>query len=158
MNELSNVKGIGKITEQKLNKLNIFSIEDLINYYPFRYDVLKKTSLNNEKVVVVGSIESNITVNYFKNINRLKFKLLTEDKLINVEIYNRMFLKPNLYPSKEITVIGKYDKNKNLLTASDIKLFTISDKTIILPVYHLVKGINNKSINNYINKALLLNK
>ena len=69
-----------------------------------------------------------------------------------------MFLKPNLYPSKEITVIGKYDKNKNLLTASDIKLFTISDKTIILPVYHLVKGINNKSINNYINKALLLNK
>ena len=32
MNELSNVKGIGKITEQKLNKLNIFSIEDLINY------------------------------------------------------------------------------------------------------------------------------
>ena len=77
MNELSNVKGIGKITEQKLNKLNIFSIEDLINYYPFRYDVLKKTSLNNEKVVVVGSIESNITVNYFKNINRLKFKLLT---------------------------------------------------------------------------------
>ena len=77
MNELSNVKGIVKITEQKLNKLNIFSIEDLINYYPFRYDVLKKTSLNNEKVVVVGSIESNITVNYFKNINRLKFKLLT---------------------------------------------------------------------------------
>ena len=48
MGELGYINGIGSVTEKKLNKLNIYTIEDLVNYYPYRYEILKKTSLDDE--------------------------------------------------------------------------------------------------------------
>ena len=154
MSELSFIKGIGKNTEEKLNKLDIYSVEDLVNYYPYRYEVLKKTSLYDEHSVVTGIIDSSITVNYFKGINRLKFRCNVEDKTINVVIFNRVFLKNNLILGKTITLIGKYSENNNTFTASDIKLEDIGESSRVTPVYHLVKGVTNKKINSYINDAL----
>ena len=40
--ELSDIKGIGPKSLTLLNKLNIYSVDDLITYYPVRYDVLKR--------------------------------------------------------------------------------------------------------------------
>ena len=152
MADLSFVKGIGKVTIEKLNKLDIYNLEDLITYFPYIYEILKKTSLYDDTVVISGIIESNPTINYFNRKNRLGFRLRIEDRVINVVIFNRAFLKQHLLVGKTITVIGKYDKNT--LTASDIKLEDIGDKTKVTPIYHLVKGLTNKNMNNYINSAL----
>ncbi|MBQ9024304.1 MAG: ATP-dependent DNA helicase RecG [Bacilli bacterium] len=155
MKQLKDIKGVGPKTVDLLNKLNIFNISDLLDYYPYRYDVLKQTSLYEETVIISGIIETNPTINFFKRMNRLSFKLNTNEKLINVVIYNRVFLKNNLNIGKTITVIGKYDEVKNILTASDIKLFDLEGNTIIEPVYHLTKGLNNKTINKIINQELI---
>ena len=40
----------------------------------------------------------------------MTFKLNTGDKLLNIVIFNRGFLKPKLKIGTTITVIGKYDK------------------------------------------------
>ena len=154
MAELTNIKGIGPKTVSTLNKLGINNVNDLINDYPYRYEILKQTSLYEEKVVVSGIIETIPTISYFKNMNRLSFKFNTSNNLVNVVIFNRAFLKPNLLIGKYITVIGKYDTKSNTINAADIKLFDLGDRTLIEPIYHLVKGINNKSINKYINEAL----
>ena len=154
MKNLNDIKGVGPKTVQILNKLNINNIIDLIEYYPFRYEILKQTSLFEENAIVSGIIESSITLNFFKKINKLSFRLNTNGRLINVVIFNRGFLKNNLYVGKKITVIGKYDEIKNLLTASDIKLFDLGSDTIIEPIYHLTKGINSKNINKLINSEL----
>ena len=154
MKQLYDIKGVGPKTVEILNKLGINNISDLIDYYPYRYDVLKQTSLNEENVIISGIIETIPTINFFKKMNRLSFKLYTNGKLINVVIFNRGFLKNNLNIGKTITVIGKYDEIKNTLTASDIKLFDLGDNTIIEPVYHLTKGINNKKLNQIINEEL----
>ena len=154
MVELTNIKGIGPKTVSTLNKLGINNVNDLINDYPYRYEILKQTSLYEEKVVVSGIIETIPTISYFKNMNRLSFKFNTSNNLVNVVIFNRAFLKPNLLIGKYITVIGKYDTKSNTINAADIKLFDLGDRTLIEPIYHLVKGINNKSLNKYINEAL----
>ena len=154
MSELSFIKGIGNATISKLNKLDIYSVDDLITYYPFRYEVLKKTKLEDEHAVVTGTIESTPTINYFKRINRLRFKLQVEEKIINVIIFNRGFLKEHLQVGKAITIIGKYEQDKNIFTASDIKHLDIGNKVHISPVYHKVKGLTDKNINKYINLAL----
>jgi len=65
-----------------------------------------------------------------------------------------MFLKQYLTINKDITIIGKYDKYKNTLTANDIKLYKIGKEIKIEPIYHVVYGISSKVINNYINEAL----
>jgi ATP-dependent DNA helicase RecG len=41
MNDLNLIKGIGPKTLECLNRLNIYSVNDLINHYPFRYEILK---------------------------------------------------------------------------------------------------------------------
>ena len=154
MNDLALIKGIGVSTIQKLNKLDINNSDDLITYYPYRYEILKKTNLYSDKVVVVGIIESIPTVNYFNRKNRLSFRINIDNNIVNVIIFNRAFLKQHLTIGKAITIIGKYDSNKNILTASDIKLEDIGDKTKVTPIYHLIKGITSKNLNKYINLAL----
>ena len=155
MKQLKDIKGIGEKTIEILNRLNINNVNDLIEHYPFRYEILKQTSLYEDKVIVSGIIESTVTLNFFKKINKLSFKLNTNNKLINIVIFNRGFLKNNLSIGKSITVIGKYDEKTNTITASDIKLFDLKNNENIEPIYHLVKGINSKSLNKFINNALI---
>ena len=154
MKQLNDIKGIGPKTIELLNKLNINNISDLLDYYPYRYEILKQTSLNEENIVVSGIIETIPTISYFKKINRLSFKFNTKGRLINVVIFNRGYLKNNLAIGKTITIVGKYDKLKNTITASNIKLFDLKDNTIIEPIYHLTKGINSSKLNKLINSEL----
>ena len=160
--DLQNIKGIGDKTIKSLNKLNIYNIDDLVNYYPFRYQTynIKKLSSvsNNENCTIIATVESNPQVFYFKkNFNRLSFKALSDNLLINVTIFNRAFLKNNIKIGEEITLIGKFEKLKNNFVASDIKLDKIDNNTIE-PIYHVNKDIKNKTLIKLINNALAINK
>lgn len=153
---LNDVIGVGDKTLTLLQKLNLLTIEDLITYYPYRYNVYKLSELNNsgEVLVVSGIIEGEPKVNYIKrNLNRLSFRFNVNGIITNVSIFNRAFLKNNIKIGRSITVVGKYDEKKNTFTASDIK-FEVINGTKIEPVYHLVNGINNSNIHKIINECL----
>ena len=157
MSDLSNIKGIGPSTITKLNKLDIHSIEDLLSYYPYRFEKLKKTDIHDEHAIISVVIVNTPTISYFgRSRNAVRFKALYEEdnRYIDVVIFNRAFIKNNLIPSKTVTLIGKYDESKGKFTASDIKLFDIGDKVIITPIYHLVKGLTNNNIRKYINDSI----
>lgn len=160
--DLQNIKGIGDKTIKSLNKLNIYNIDDLVNYYPFRYQTynIKKLSSvsNNENCTIIATVESNPQVFYFKkNFNRLSFKALSDNLLINVTIFNRAFLKNNIKIGEEITLIGKFEKLKNNFVASDIKLDKIDNNTIE-PIYHVNKDIKNRTLIKLIDNTLAINK
>ena len=152
--QIDKIKGVGPKSVILLNKLNIYTKEDLVTFYPFRYEIIKRTSLYNDKAIVPVKIVSTPVLNYFKKMNRLSFKAESDNKLINVVIFNRGFLKNSLYVGNVVTIIGKYEEEKNTFLASDIKLEDINDKVKIEPIYHLVKGLTNKSINKFIMNAL----
>ena len=151
--ELEKIKGIGQAKIKLLNKLNILNQEDLLTYYPFRYDEIKRTdirNLNNEdKIIIDGIIETNPTVFYFsRKKDKTSFKLNTGDRLLNIVIFNRGFLKSKLTIGTTITVIGKYDKNN--VVASEIRFESLKETPSIEPVYHVTNGITGKQINNII--------
>ena len=153
--ELEKIKGIGQAKIKILNKLNIENVEDLLMHYPFRYDVIKKTDITNlhdeDKVIIDGIIETNPNVFYFsRKKDKTSFKLNTGDKLLNIVIFNRGFLKSKLLIGTTITVIGKYDKRSNNVVASEIRFERLQDKEEIEPVYHITNGITGKQINNII--------
>ena len=154
MNELSSIKGIGPSTINKLTKLDITNIDDLVSYYPYRYEILKKSENDYEHMVISVQVMSTPTVSYVKRLNILRFKALYKDKLINVVIYNRAFIKNQIMPSKYVTLIGKYEDKIDKFTASDIKLYDIGNRVEIKPIYHLVKGLTNNNMNKYINMVL----
>ena len=152
--QIDKIKGVGPKSVSLLNKLNIYTKEDLVTFYPFRYEIIKRTSLYNDKAIVPVKIVSTPVLNYFKKMNRLSFKAESDNKLINVVIFNRGFLKNSLYVGNVVTIIGKYEEEKNTFLASDIKLEDINNKVKIEPIYHLVKGLTNKSMNKFIMNAL----
>ena len=161
MAELKDVKGIGPKSLALLNKININTVEDLVTHYPFRYEFLKRSDLSKaedkEKVIIDGRIESVPILMRFKaGLNKMNFRLVTPSGVVGVSIFNRAFLKSHLTVGTGVTVIGKIDKQKNIITASDIKLETLSNKVKIEPVYHATSGLTNKNLSTYINMALLM--
>lgn len=161
MNELKDVKGIGPKSLSLLGKIGINTIEDLVTHYPFRYDYLVRDNLGEVEdgghIIIDGKVESMPILMRFKaGLNKMNFRLVTQSGVVGVSIFNRAFLKKDLEVGTGITVIGKYDKSKNIITASEIKLSTLSNKVKIEPVYHSTSGLTVKSLSNYINMALLM--
>ena len=158
--ELKDVKGIGTKSLALLNKLNIQTVLDLITYYPVRYDILTRSDFDHldedMKVIVDGKVESiPLVIRIKTGLNKMNFRLATSDRIFGVSIFNRAFLKQHLGIGTSVIVIGKYDKVKNVITASDIKLGELSTTPKIEPVYHLTSGLTNKNISTYINMAML---
>ena len=161
MTELKNVKGIGPKTLALLNKIGIYTIEDLVTHYPFRYEKLERNSLqeieDGEKIIIDGKVESIPILMRFKaGLNKMNFRLVTQSGVVGVSIFNRAFLKNQLGVGTGVTIIGKIDKTKNIITAADIKLETLSNKVKIEPVYHATSGLTNKNLSTYINMAILM--
>ncbi|MDD5864908.1 MAG: ATP-dependent DNA helicase RecG [bacterium] len=145
--DIKNLHNVGEKTAKLLNKLGIYNDNDLINFYPYKYNVynFSKEYIDNITLITRVKIESNPIVIYIKkNLNKLSFRASSDKNIINVVIFNRAFLKINLLVGKEVTLIGKYDSKKNLFTASDIKFNIVNGQ--IEPVYHLVKGLTNNII------------
>ena len=156
--ELTSIKGIGPKKIDLLNKLGIYDTNNLINFYPFRYEVIKRSDLDNldenNKAIIDGVVETIPSVFHFnKKMDKMSFKLNSGTKLINIVIFNRSFLKSNLKIGTGITLIGKYDKKHNTLVASEIRFGKIL-KESIEPVYHTTYGLTGKNIKGYIDEAL----
>ena len=67
--DIDNVKGIGEKTAKVLKNSGIKTKEDLISYYPFRYDIIKRSNIEelqeNDKIIIDGIVESNASCFYF---------------------------------------------------------------------------------------------
>lgn len=152
--DLTEIKGIGINTRKYLNDLGIYTSNDLLEYYPFRYDVFKKTDMSNvndkDNVVVCGVCENMASVYHFsRKLNKMSFRLNTGDKIYNITIFNRAYLKDKIKPGTTLTVIGKYDLKRRCITASNIE-FGFLDKPKIVPIYHSNFKINSKKIHQII--------
>ena len=157
--KLEEIKRIGPKTISLLNKLKIKDTNDLVTYYPFRYNIIKKSNLkeaeNNSYVTIDGKVETKpVYYRIKKNLDKLSFKMNTGTYLVNILIFNRGFMKTIIKEGSKITIIGKYDKIHNQITATEIKMESIGDKTIIEPVYHLTYGLSKKVLQKYINISL----
>lgn len=157
--KLEEIKRIGPKTISLLNKIKIKDTNDLVTYYPFRYNIIKKSNLkeveNNTYVTIDGKVETKpVYYRIKKNLDKLSFKMNTGTYIVNILIFNRGFMRTIIKEGSNITIIGKYDKMHNLITATEIKMELIGDKTIIEPVYHLTYGLSKKVLQKYINISL----
>lgn len=156
---LNLIKNIGPKTENLLNKLNIYTVEDLLTFYPYRYNIIKLKNIDEvtdgEVCFVPATILSACKVFYIRrNFNKLDFIASSNNINFKVTIFNRAFLKNNLTINKEVVLIGKYNKLKNTFVASDIK-FSVEDNKIEVK-YHLTEGIKNNTLEKLIGEALKL--
>ena len=156
--ELDMLKGIGPKTISVLNRMGIYQVEDFVTYYPYRYELIARTDLSKandgDKVIVDGILETVPTVSFYgRKKNSMRFFMNLGRTQIQVVIYNRAYLKRNLIPGKEITIIGKYDSKHQKIVASELRFGKLEHETIER-VYHLTEGISRKLFTECIDIAL----
>lgn len=155
---LEDIKGIGPKSLLALKALNLYTKDDVINYFPYRYNVYTPVKLREcsegDTCTITGYVESAAKVFFIrKNLNKLSFAFNTGSELVNVTIFNRAYLKPSIRIKSCISVIGKYNRKSNTFMASDIKLTPIT-KTVIEPVYHLNQGIKRSNFKKLVDEIL----
>ena len=155
--KLEQLPKIGPKTINILNKININTVEDLLTYYPYRYNVIKFINIDeaNENMIcyIKAKVLSVPKVAYIKkNFNRLDFIASNSNQDFKVTIFNRTYLKQSLTLDKEIVLIGKFSKLKNSFVANDIK-YNMNEERIE-PIYHLTEGLKNSSLETMISNAL----
>ena len=160
MSDLEKIEGIGPKTKELLEKLQIYTIEDLVNHYPFRYEILKRSNLNElkdgDKITIDGVIEGQPTIIYLSpKMKKIIFRINTGTNILNITIYNRVHLIDSLKITKMVTIIGKYDKLKNTVIASDIRLERLPLAPQIESIYYTTNGLSKKSISKYIMSILM---
>ena len=159
MKELIDIEGVGTKTIELLNKLGINNIDDLLHYYPYRYDILKRSDITNlndgDKIIIDGIVEGQPTTIFLSSkLKKIIFRINTKTTILNVTIYNKTYLYQELKCGKEVTIIGKYDKIKNTVVASDIRFDKLPMTPKIEPIYYTTSGLSRKSISKFISSVL----
>ena len=159
MKELETIEGIGPKTKELLNKIKIYTVEDLLNYYPYRYDIIKRSDLSNlsdgDKIIIDGIVEGQPTTIYInKSLKKMIFRISTKTMILNVTLYNRAHLYQDLKSGKEVTIIGKYNKLKNTVIVSDIRFGLLPPSAKIEPIYYTTEGLTVKQISKFESIAL----
>ncbi|WP_074597408.1 ATP-dependent DNA helicase RecG [Sediminibacillus halophilus] len=154
-----NVKGIGEKLEQGLNSLGIHTVEDLLFYFPARYDVyeIKPLSelLHNDKVTIEGEVISEPSLAFYgKKKSRLSFNLQVEYVTVKAVMFNRSFAKKQLQIGDIVTVTGKWDQHRLQITVSNYKKGRAKSDAKIQPVYALKSDVTNLQIKKAVSTAL----
>ena len=159
MKYLEEIEGIGPKTKNLLNKLKINTIDDLVTYYPKKYNIIKRSDMKNitngSKVIIDGIIENQpTTINLSMKLKKIIFRISNKRNIYNIAIYNKLYLTNELKSGTEITIIGKYDKTKNTIVTNEVRLGLLPDKISIEPIYPTTSGLNRKLINKFIKEVL----
>ena len=162
--ELKDIKGIGEKKLALLNKLGIFTVNNLLEYFPYSYiDTTKFKKIS--EITEEGSYSYRLKIISLmenrkkKNIRVTKFLAMDEEmNYCTIVYFNNIFISKNL---KTNNVYEMYGRAKLLGKNVEIQSPTMQNKVNIIgsviPQYHLCKGISNLDLVKIIQNLLKKN-
>ncbi|MBI2601195.1 ATP-dependent DNA helicase RecG [Candidatus Daviesbacteria bacterium] len=119
--QLSQISGIGYTTAKKLERLNLYTLEDLIYHFPFRYDDFSNVSSAldakvGEKVTLQGEIWS--IRNIFTRSRKIITQAIFNDGTSPIELtwFHQSWLTKQIKTGDRLQVSGKVSKYKNKIS------------------------------------------
>ena len=158
------VSGIGPKYEIFLNRLNIYTVEDLLLHIPTRYEDrsnVKKISelIAGEKALVIGTVEKIDNI-YTRNRKRLtKAAICDQTGSLDILWFNQFYIKRMLPIGTRVSLFGALNpKNKKPeFIAPDWEAIPFEENTsceTFLPIYPLTNKLSNKWLRNKITTVL----
>lgn len=152
---LSVLPGVGPKSAEKFSKLGIETLQDLLLYFPFRYEDFQFKNVldlqDGEKAVVAGQVMTPANVQYYGyKRNRLRFSIKQGEVVVAVNFFNQPYLADKIEVGSTLAVFGKWDKKKAALTGMKL-LAQVEDD--LQPVYHVAQGISQASLVKLIKRA-----
>ncbi|PRO65329.1 DNA helicase RecG [Alkalicoccus urumqiensis] len=150
---VSSVQGVGPRAVEQLADLGIYTIHDLIFYFPFRYDDFAVRNIHEveheEKVTLQGAVHSQPELRFYgPKKSRLTIRVLVDNVLVQAVFFNQAFLKRQIQPGDYVTFHGKFDRHRLMVQGAVLK--QPADDGEIEPVYPLKSGIKLASLKKWI--------
>lgn len=155
---VTDLKGVGAKTTAALGSLGIYSIYDLLFYFPFRYDELQTLPLDQvmdgQKVMLKGIVATEAFVSRFGyKKTRLSFKMRIDHDVIMVNFFNQPWLKNKIEIGQEVAIYGKYNVARQSLTAFKFVAAKENDSGMA-PIYPVNRHVKQKKLVDLINVAI----
>ena len=154
------IKGIGEKREELLKKLGIYSLSDLVHFFPRTY--LDFTALTPISQIIPGEVYAfKAIVGYTPVENKIRkgmtiYKtMVTDGKAgVRITIFNSKYLADSLEQGEEYIFYGKVTANSGSLEMSNPIVEAFDKETGLKPVYPLTAGITSNILLKIMENAL----
>ena len=153
------LKGVSALKEQELHAFGLYTVNDIILYFPFRYEDYRVRDLteikSGEKATVIGTVRGvPVLQRYGKSKSRLTCKIQVGIQLITATWFNRHFLREGLIPDREIMLTGKWEQSRMQLTVSDSEFVDAVKPSVKMDTLQPVYSVGGKITQPWIRKLI----
>ena len=157
------IKGVGPARVKLLNKLGIYTLNDIINYYPRTYEDRGKTKklsdvYDGEEILIIAKVITKVVVRKIRKGLTI-YKVIVSDNSNNCEItwYNQEYIKEKIRQGNTYKFYGKvsnkYGKlEMNTPIVEDINVSKNTGK--IVPIYSLTNNLTQNVLRAIVENAI----
>lgn len=161
---IKEIKGVGEKTQKLFEKVGIYTVGDLIRYYPRGYDVYEEAIPISEVEeghiqTISGSVFGKVQVSGTRNMQVTTAHIKDLTGTIQVIWFRMPFLRNTLKSGQPVTLRGKVTRRRNHLVMEHPELFCPPDKydeklNTLQPIYGLTAGLSNNTVMKAVKQAL----
>lgn len=160
---ISVVKGIGEKTEKGLNKLGIYTVQDMLEHYPRAYDIYGRLMNINEieegeMAVFVGYMYMNIETKKVRHLTIASCRVKDATGSIGLTWFNMPYIKNTLKSGSYYIFRGKASRKNGMLVIEQPKILSKEEyynkKDVLQPIYPLTNGVTNNLLSKTV-KAII---
>ena len=157
------IKGIGEQRAKSLEKLRIFTLRDLISYFPRDYEdrrtFRKIRDLEpGETACVTAMAAASPTLNRVrKGMELVKVRAVDETGALDVTFFNQTYMRDHIRAGEQYTFFGKAEVQGSRRTMVNPLVERENSRTMtgrIMPVYPLTAGISQLTMTRSVEQGL----
>ena len=160
------IKGIGEKKAQAFNKLGVFSLYDLISYFPRKYEDRSQCKpialISDGEQVCIRAIVADMPrlVRIRRGMELVKFRAVDESGVVDITYFNQNYVKDNISRGDCMVFFGKVEVNGSRRSmANPVYEREGAEKGVtgrIVPVYRLCAGLNQRTVMQSVRQGLNL--
>lgn len=154
------IKGVGEKRAQLFHKLGIYTVDDLVKYYPRKYQDWSKTKRiteceNGETAVIKATMITPVKESLIrKGLTLYKCNFTDGETVIHVTLFNNKYLAKALRTFDDYLLYGKVEKSFTQASMSSPQIEKGENAAAIHPIYSATENLNAKAIAKVVKAAL----
>lgn len=165
--EITVLKGVGEKKALLLRRLGIYTVEDLLSYFPRDYEKISKMAEikdipayfeKNEPILLRLKLALRPTVSYVNKYKFINAKGSDETGQINLQWVNQVYLVNALKPGNYYNLRGRIKKRGAAYYITGAKIIKDEDMPLdegsLMPKYSLTKGLTGEALHKLIRTAI----
>lgn len=162
---IMNIKGVGPKTAAQFNKLKVYTIEDLLHFYPRNYlcydePTYIEDAVIGSRVAIKAQIQSYVDVKRIRSLTIVSCTVKDVTGTVKLTWFNSPFLKQMFHIGQSYVFVGILQCRNNQLVIEHPEYYEVSKYESIVgkmrPLYPLTEGLSNKTVTKAIENVLPL--